>query len=33
VPTLDDADSAEEVVGRVPTVREVIEELEIPALG
>jgi len=33
VPTLDDAEFAEEVAGRVPTVREVIEELEVPALG
>jgi osmotically-inducible protein OsmY len=32
VPTLDDAESAEEVAGRVPTVVEVIEELEVAAL-
>ena len=32
VPTLDDAEAAEEVAGRVPGVREVIEELEIDAL-
>lgn len=33
VQTLDDAESAEEVAGRIPTVREVIEELEVAALG
>ncbi len=33
VPTLDDAESAEEVAGRVPTVIEVLEELEVAALG
>lgn len=33
VPTLDDAEAAEEVAGRVPTVREVREELEVAALG
>jgi osmotically-inducible protein OsmY len=33
VPTLDDADSAEEVAGRVPTIVEIREELEIAALG
>ncbi len=33
VPTLDDAESAEEVAGRVPTVVEVREELEVAALG
>lgn len=32
VPTLDDAELAEEVAARVPTVREVIDELEIAAL-
>lgn len=32
VPTLDDAESAEEVAARVPTVREVVEELEVAAL-
>jgi len=32
VQTLDDAESAEEVAGRVPTVREVVEELEVAAL-
>lgn len=32
VPTLDDAESAEEVAARVPTVLEVIEELEVAAL-
>ncbi len=31
VPTLTDAEAAEEVAGRVPTVREVVEELEIVA--
>jgi len=33
VPTLDDAEAAEEVAGRVPTVIEVLEELEVAALG
>ena len=33
VPTLDDAESAEEVAGRVPTVIEILEELEVAALG
>lgn len=33
VPTLDDAESAEEVAARVPTVREVREELTVVALG
>ena len=33
VPTLDDAEAAEEVAGRVPTVVEVREELEVAALG
>lgn len=33
VPTLDDAEAAEEVAGRVPTVAEVREELEVAALG
>ena len=33
VQTLDDAESAEEVASRVPTVREVIEELEVAAIG
>lgn len=33
VQTLDDAEAAEEVAGRVPTVREVVEELEVAALG
>ena len=32
VQTLDDADAAEEVAGRVPTVREVVEELEVAAI-
>jgi len=32
VATLDDADAAEEVAGRVPTVREVREELQVAAL-
>lgn len=32
VPTLDDAESAEEVAGRIPTVREVREELHIDAI-
>lgn len=32
VPTLDDAEMAEEVAARVPEVREVIEELEVAAL-
>jgi osmotically-inducible protein OsmY len=32
VPSLDDAENAEEVAGRVPGVREVIEELETPGL-
>ena len=32
VPTLDDAELVEEVAGRVPTVVEVIEELEVAAL-
>ena len=33
VPSLDDAESAEEVAGRVPGIREVIEELSVMALG
>ena len=33
VPTLDDAEAAETVAGRVPTVAEVREELEVAALG
>jgi osmotically-inducible protein OsmY len=33
VPSLDDAESAEEVAGRVPGIREVIEELSVTALG
>lgn len=33
VPTLDDAELAEEVAGRVPGIREVIEELSVTALG
>lgn len=33
VQTLDDAELAEEVAGRVPGIREVIEELEVAALG
>ena len=32
VPSLDDAESAEEVAGRVPGVREVIEELDVAGL-
>jgi osmotically-inducible protein OsmY len=32
VPTLDDAESAEEVAGRVPGIREVVEELEVADL-
>jgi osmotically-inducible protein OsmY len=32
VPTLDDAEAAEEVAGRVPGVREVIEELNVDAM-
>lgn len=32
VPTLDDAESAEEVAARVPGVKEVVEELEIAGL-
>ncbi len=32
VPTLDDAEAAEEVAGRVPDVVEVLEELEVAAL-
>jgi osmotically-inducible protein OsmY len=32
VPTLDDAESAEEVAGRIPGVREVVEELEVADL-
>lgn len=33
VQTLDDAEAAEEVAGRVPSVREVVEELEVVAIG
>lgn len=33
VPTIDDAEAAEEVAARVPTVLEVMEELEVAALG
>lgn len=33
VPSLDDAESAEEVAGRVPGIREVIEELSVAAIG
>jgi len=33
VPTLDDAEAVEEVAGRVPTIVEVREELEVAALG
>jgi hypothetical protein len=33
VPSLDDAESAEEVAGRVPGIREVIEELSVTTLG
>jgi osmotically-inducible protein OsmY len=33
VQTLDDAELAEEVAGRVPGIREVIEELTVPSLG
>jgi osmotically-inducible protein OsmY len=33
VPTMADADAAEEVAGRVPTVREVREELDVAGLG
>lgn len=33
VPTLNDAEAAEEVAGRVPTIVEVREELEVAALG
>jgi osmotically-inducible protein OsmY len=33
VPSLDDAEFAEEVAGRVPGIREVIEELSVTALG
>jgi osmotically-inducible protein OsmY len=33
VPSLDDAESAEEVAGRVPGIREVVEELSVTALG
>ena len=33
VQTLDDAEAAEEVAGRIPNVREVVEELEVAAIG
>ncbi len=33
VQTLDDAEAAEEVASRIPTVREVVEELEVAAIG
>jgi osmotically-inducible protein OsmY len=33
VPTLEDAQSAEEIAARVPGVREVVEELEVAGLG
>ena len=32
VPTLNDAEAAEEVAGRIPEVREVVEELDVAAL-
>jgi osmotically-inducible protein OsmY len=32
VPTVDDAENAEEVAGRVPGVQEVVEELRVPGL-
>ena len=33
VQTMQDAELAEEVAGRVPGIREVIEELTVPSLG